>query len=222
MRRMLSAVAAALLGAAAAGPGTVPETEPDGFTTPAPQAVGIVGPGGIAVSGTLDPTSPSGQEPGDNDGFSFAVAANGPFRAVVDDGAGTTFVLGLSVETSSGADLLATVIGPAPLTISRPLLTTGKVYRIGVAALGDGSPLSYSLGLFPEDAVPPWTGESCTGFVPEQEPDDDTASATWLGWFDRTLCGQGDIAVVAPIDSEIVGVIDTFRFRDVLPLPARI
>jgi hypothetical protein len=209
----------ALLAATAAAV-AISETEPDGFTTPAPQALGTLGAGGLAVNGVLDPTSPTGLSPGDDDGFSFSMASAGPFRAVVDDGAGATFVLGLAEETEDGLVLRAAVIGPAPLTLSRPALAAGTVYRLGVAALGDGSPLAYTLSLDLVDAVPPWTGETCPGPVAEVEPNEDTVSATDLGWFERRICGEGDVAVVSPIDSGITGDADTFRFRNVLPVPA--
>jgi hypothetical protein len=222
--RLLRSAAAALVfaGAAVAVPVSVPETEPDGFTTPPPQAVGVLGAAGISISGGLDPTSPTGLDPGDRDGYSFTMEAEGPFRATVDDGAGTIYLLAIVEETVDGPELLAAVLGPAPLTLSRPLLEAGPTYRVGVAAFSDGTPTSYLLDLYPENAIPPWTGETCTSFLAESEPNEATLDATPLGWFDRTLCGQGDIAVVSPPDSGIDGDDDTFRFRNVLPVAARL
>jgi len=211
-----------LLLAALAPAVSVTETEPDGFTSPPPQPLGTMGAGGLSVSGVLDPTSPTGLSPGDDDGFSFSMAADGPFRAVVDDGAGATFVLGLAEQTASGLVLRAAVIGPAPLTLSRPTLAAGTVFRIGVASLGDGTPRAYTLNLDGVNAVPPWTGLDCAGPVAEAEPNEDASSATDLGWFDRRLCGEGDIAVVSPVESGITGDADTFRFRNVLPVAANL
>ena len=214
-----TAVAVALIAVAAAAV-PVLETEPNGFSTPAPQAVGVVGSGGLSVSGTIDPTSPTGLSPGDDDGFSFTMEAEGPLRAVVDDGAGGTFVLALGEETGSGLVLRAAVIGPAPLTLTRPLLAAGTVWRMGVATLGDGTPRAYTLSLDPVNEVPPWTGETVPAPVPETEPNDFPVSATDLGWFDRRLWAEGDIAVVSPVDSGITGDAETFRFRNVLPVTA--
>jgi len=205
--------------AGAAGAVSVTEAEPDGFTTPAPQAVGVVGSAGITITGTLDPTSPTGLAPGDSDGFSFTMESDGPFRAVVDDGAGGTFLVALVEQAESGLVLRSAVLGPCPLSLSRPLLAAGTVFRVGVAAFGDGTPRPYTLVLDPVDAVAPWTGESCAGVTPEAEPNEDAFEATYLGWFDRTLCASGDIAVVSPIDSGIEGDTDQFRFRNVLPVP---
>src|SRR5688572_11917780 len=103
-----TAVAVALLAVAAAAV-PVLETEPNGFTTPGPQSVGTVGAAGLTVTGTIDPTSPTGLSPGDDDGFSFTMEAEGPLRAIVDDGAGGTFVLALGEETGSGLVLRAAV-----------------------------------------------------------------------------------------------------------------
>ena len=215
-----AAVVALLAGAAAGIPVMVAESEPNGFTTPAPQSLGILGPDGITVTGALSATSPTGLAPGDDDGYSFTPAADGPFRAVVDDGAGATFVLGLAEQAEGGPVLLAAVIGPAPLALSRPALKAGTVYRVGVAALGDGSALPYTLALDGTNAVPPWTGQPCDGTVAEVEPNADALTATDLGWFDRSLCGSGSLATVAPLGSEEPGEIDTFRFRNVLPVTA--
>ena len=208
--------------ATAAVPGTVTETEPDGFTTPLPQATGVLGPSGISVEGTLDPTSPTGLDPGDRDGFSFAMQADGPFRAVVDDGAGGTFLLAVAEETADGPRVLAAVLGAAPLTLSRPALSADSSYRVGVAAFADGTPLPYALDLAAEDAIPPWTGETCTAWVPEAEPNGSALDATDLGWFDRVLCASGSVAAVSPPGSGIAGDADTFRFRNVLPVPVRL
>ncbi len=214
-----TAASVALLAAAAAAV-AVSETEPNGFTTPGPQPVGAVGAAGLNLSGVIDPTSPTGLSPGDDDGFSFTMEADGPLRAIVDDGAGGTFVLALGEETGSGLVLRAAVIGPAPLTLTRPMLAAGTVWRMGVATLGDGTPRPYTLFMDSEDEVPPWTGETVPAPVPEAEPNDFPVSATDLGWFDRRLWAEGDVAVVSPPESGITGDAEYFRFRNVLPVTA--
>jgi hypothetical protein len=218
----VSLAALALVATALAVPVSVPESEPDGFSSPSPQALGVLQGDGFTITGSLDPTSPTGLDPGDRDGYSFTLAADGPFRASIDDGAGTLYLLAVAEDTVDGPEILAAVLGPAPLTLSRPQLAAGPTYRVGVAAFSDGTPSSYVLDLALENAVPPWTGESCTSFLAESEPNEEFASGTDLGWFERTLCGQGDVAMVSPPDSGIDGDDDVFRFRNVLAVPARI
>jgi hypothetical protein len=208
------------LGAAA---GTVQEQEPDGFTTPLPQAVGVVGTDGITVPGVLDPTSSTGLDPGDRDGFSFTMESAGPLSATVDDGgAGNVFVLALAREDPGGPVQLAAVLGAAPLTLSRPDLEAGPVYRVGVAALGDGSPLPYALDLRPVDSLPPWTGDVPQAPMQETEPDGSASEAVDLGDFTGVLWAQGSLSTVEPPGSGATGDADTFRFRAVLPAAARV
>jgi len=217
------AVPAILLLTVLAAAAPVAEVEPNGFTTPSPQDLGVLGAAGLQVTGALDPTSPTGLDPGDRDGFSFTMEADGAVSATVDDGgAGKVFVLALSREEAGGPVQIAAVTGPAPLNLSRPGLVTGTTYRIGVAALSDGAPLPYTLDVLPENALPPWTGAPCPGAVPEAEPDGDAATATDLGDFTGILCGEGDLAEVAPPGSGLPGDPDVFRFRQVLQVPVRI
>jgi len=214
------AILLAALLAAAAPP--IGEVEPNGFTTPAPQAVGVLGAAGIQVQGTLDPTSPSGGDPGDRDGFSFTMEAAGPFTAVVDDGgAGETFVLALVGDGPGGPVLLASSQGPAPLTLSRPGLETGVDYRVGVAAFSDGAPLAYDLSLTAESTLPPWTAAPCPGYAPEAEPNDGGPTATDLGDFTGILCAEGIQSAVSPPGSGDPADPDFFLFRNVLPTPVR-
>jgi hypothetical protein len=206
---------------AAASP--VTETEPNGFDTPAPQAMGALGAGGFQVTGSLDPTSADGLDPADRDGYSFTMEAAGPVSATVDDGgAGKTFLLALSREDAGGPVILASALGPAPLTLASGSLATGETYRVGVAALSDGTALPYTLDLLPQDALPPWTAAPCPGDVPEAEPNGDLALATDLGDYTGVLCGAGSIAEVAPPGSGLDGDPDLFRFRNVLAVPAKL
>jgi hypothetical protein len=198
--------------------------EPNGFTHPDPQPVGALGAEGILVDASLDPTSPDGLDPGDRDGFAFTLADPGPLTATVDDGgAGKTFLLGLiREEAAGGVTFLGGVLGPAPLSLGNPGLEAGPVYRVGVASFGDGTPLPYSLSLETRDSLVPWTGQTCDGYLPEAEPDDAPIQAVDLGWFDRTLCGEGEISSIGLPEEGIAGDADVFRFRNVLPIPARI
>ena len=216
MRHFLSA---ALLLAAAAPP--VGEAEPDTFS--APQAIGVLGPEGLAVTGTLDPTDPTGLAPGDLDGFSFTTAADGPLSATLDAGGGT-WLLGLTREGPAGVEFLGAVTGPAPLVLSRPDLAAGPTYRVGVAALHDGSPLPYALSLAAVDDLPDWSGADLPGPVPGVEPDDSAATAADLGDFTGLLSASGSLssAVHPNADEGYPGDTDTFRFRSVLPTAARL
>jgi len=206
--------------ALAVPPAMVEETEPNGFTSP--MDVGTLGVDGIEIDATLDPTSPTGLDPGDRDGFRFRMEAAGPFAATVDDGRGTPFVLALSRDTPNGAVQVAAVLGPAPLTLAVKALPTGIDHAVGVAALGDGNPLDYTLTLLPEDALPPWSGAPCIGFLPETEPNPAALQATDLGDFTGVLCATGTLSSVAPPSGGDERDIDLYRFRNVLPVPARL
>jgi hypothetical protein len=206
--------------AAAADP--VAEVEPNGFSTPDPQALGVLGAAGLEVSGALDPTSENGADPGDRDGFSFTMEAAGPLTAVVDDaGAGRTFVLALAREDEGGVVQIASVQGPAPLTLSCPGLEAGPGYRIGVAAFSDGTALPYGLTLSATSSLPAWTGQPCPGFVPEVEPNGDGSRALHLGDFVTVLCAEGVQSLVSPPNSGDPADPDFFMFRNVLPTPVR-
>lgn len=200
----------------------VGEVEPNGFSTPDPQAVGVLGAAGIQVQASLDPTSPSGADPGDRDGFAFTMEAAGPLTAVVDDGgSGKTFVLALAREDVGGLVQLAASQGPAPLTLSCPALATGVVYRVGVAAYSDGTALPYELALSAASSLPTWTGAPCAGFIPESEPNGDGVAANDLGDFTTVICAEGVQSLVSPPGSGDPADPDFFLFRNVLPTPCR-
>ena len=207
-----------LLGAA----GPVAEVEPDRFD--APQSVGTLGPAGIQVTGSINPTSANGLAPGDDDGFSFTMGAGGSLTATVDGGAGTTFVLGLATVGAPGGSLLGVVMGPAPLTLAIPGLLAGTDYRVGVTALGSGTAVPYALSLSAADSLPAWSGAESAGPVDEAEPDDTVAGATDLGDYTGPLHGRGTLSSVIPPDPEnpVVGDVDVFRFRNILPVSARL
>jgi len=223
MRRpLVSTFAACLAAAAASGLPPVPEQEPDSFSGPSapPQALGTLDAGGLSVAGALDPTSPDGLAPGDDDGFSFSPAADGDFQATLSSAPGDFFVLALAREDEAGLVALAATSGPSPLVLAVPGLTAGATYRVGVAALGDGTPAAYQLDLAAvAEALPPWTGETCAGFTPEAEPDDTAVDAFPLGDFVRVLCASGSFDTIVPGGG---GDVDTFRFRNVLPVPVRL
>ena len=220
MRPIVPAAVLAIALAAFADP--VGEVEPNGFSTPDPQAVGVLGAAGIQVQASLDPTSPNGADPGDRDGFSFTMEAAGPLTAIVDDGgAGKTFVLALAREDGEGLVQLASSQGPAPLTLSCPALEAGVGYRIGVAAYSDGSALPYDLSLSAASSLPAWTGLPCPGFVAEAEPNDDGVRALDLGDFTTVICADGAQSLVSPPGSGEPADPDFFLFRNVLPTPCR-
>ena len=220
MRPLSVLVVLTLTLAAAADP--VAEVEPNGFSTPDPQALGVLGAEGLEVAGALDPTSESGADPGDRDGYSFTMEAAGPLTAVVDDaGAGKTFVLALAREDAGGLVQIASSQGPAPLTLSCPGLEAGPVYRVGVAAYSDGAALPYGLVLSAASSLPAWTGQPCPGFVPEVEPNGDGTRALHLGDFVTVLCAEGVQSLVSPPGSGEPADPDFFMFRNVLPTPVR-
>ncbi|MCK6480387.1 MAG: hypothetical protein L6R43_09610 [Planctomycetes bacterium] len=223
--RPLPCAAALLLAAGtvlSSPPAPVPETEPTGFTTPPPQFLGLLGAEGLAVAGALDPTSPTGLDPGDRDGFSFTTGEAGPLAATLEAAPGATFLLALAVEGESGPRALGAVSGPAPLTLSVPDLEAGRTWRVGVAAFADGAPLPYTLTLSREDALPPWDGSLCPGETVAAEPDGSAAEAGDLGPFTGVRCARGTLDSVVPPGFEGEGDEDFLRFRNVLPVAARL
>ncbi|NUN53371.1 MAG: hypothetical protein HUU06_11380, partial [Planctomycetaceae bacterium] len=223
--RPSAGIAALLLAAGtvlSSPPAAVPETEPNGFTNPAPLFLGLLGAEGLAVEGTLDPTSPTGLDPGDRDGFSFTAGESGPFAATLEAAPGTTFLLALAVEGEAGPRSLGAVSGPAPLTLSVPDLEAGGTFRVGVAAFAGGDPLPYTLSLVREDALPPWEGTICAAETVAAEPDGSAGEAGDLGFFTGVLCARGSLETIVPPGFEGAGDEDFLRFRNVLPVAARL
>ena len=216
---MRTVVAAALLVVFAvphltAPPPLVTRAEPKGSTTPPPQAAGALGAEGIDMEGVLDP--------GDRDGFSFTVSSDGPLAATVEAAPGASFLVSLAREGADGPVGVASVMGAAPLTLAVPLLEAGAAFRIGVAALDVDAPLPYTLALRREAVLPGWSGEICGTPTPSAEPDGYPLAATDLGFFTGVLCGSGALDAVVVPGGEGEGDEDHFRFRNVLPVPARL
>ncbi len=216
------AVASLVAGLALAGGGTpVAEVEPDGFTHPLPQPLGAVGPTPVCVEGTLDPTHPTGLEPGDRDGFSFTLSGDA-VAARLTSAVGASFMLALAEDGNEGPPAgIATVVGRSPLSLDVPGLVPGNTYRVGVAVFSDGAPAPYSLVLSAEDLLPPWSGDLCVAPAGETDPDTSLLDGTDLGDFSRILCGAG-VLDAAPPEEGVPGDEDRFRFRNLLPVPARL
>lgn len=199
------------------------ETEPNGFTVPAPMEVGTPGQDGLRVVGTLSPTSASGLAPGDSDGFAFGVTGgSGDLEVLLESPSPFPFLLALSEIVDGSPRLRAAVLGPSPLRLQLPGPSGEALFKVGVAAFGDGGDAPWELTLSETATFPPWTGAPCAAPAASTEPDGDAIVANDVEDFGGLLCGTGVLGALVDPSGEGEGDVDMFRFRNLLPLPARL